>query len=96
MSEEQQPHTPILKPKEEAKYKTARRKVPANPEDHEPVLFKEGFHNKKINPPYLLFGLVILGLVLACWKMWMYGDVSHEQIQKNAAQEKLELTRGGQ
>ena len=98
MSDEQQPREPILKPRDEAKFKTVSRKVPVNPEDFEPVLLEEGFYHKKVRPPYLLFILVLCGVLLACWKMWMYGGIEelekkHKQMQLKAQEIAVELHR---
>ena len=98
MSDEQQPREPILKPKDDAKFKAGRRKEPVNPEDHEPVLLDEGFYHKKVKPPYSLFILVFFGVLLACWKMWMHGGLEgvekqHQQMQIKAQEITAELQR---
>ncbi|PCJ98594.1 MAG: hypothetical protein COA45_07705 [Zetaproteobacteria bacterium] len=80
MSDNKKPHEPILKPLDEAKFKMVQRKAPGNPEDHVPVLLSDDGRSHNVKPPYLLLFIVILGVFMACWKIWMYGGV--EEIDK--------------
>ncbi|PCI55978.1 MAG: hypothetical protein COB36_04065 [Alphaproteobacteria bacterium] len=86
MSDEQSPREPVLKPKDEAKFKAVRRKAPVNPEDHDPVLMSEGYHHQKVKPPYFMIALVLCGVVLACWKIWMFGSIEEIDRQRKQAQ----------
>ncbi|PCI99264.1 MAG: hypothetical protein COB14_06585 [Alphaproteobacteria bacterium] len=99
MSDEQPPREPALKPMEDAKFNTVRRKTPVNPEGHEPILMSEGLHHKREKPPYLMVALVLIGVLIAFWKMWMYGgeeemDKKHAQAEITA-QENLKSLRAG-
>lgn len=86
MSDEQPPREPVLKPREDAKFKTVRRKEPVNPEDHEPVLMSEGLHHRKVKPPYFLFIFVLCGILIACWKIWMLGGFAAVDSQRKQEQ----------
>ena len=98
MTDQQEPHQPVLKPKSDAKFKTVRRKERVRAENHEPTLLSEGVHHQKVKPPYVLIALIVIGVALAFWKMWMYGGAAemdkHYQQVDAVTKGKMQNSRG--